>query len=211
MLLMISTFFRAAPFSLRQRVCFWAAFLYYMSSAAVCLTSTLPTLIILWGFPKEIHPGSYLLMIPSVVSTVLVFPLLARGWRPSIYRVNTVNGFCHLLAVIDALRNKVQAWVPTGAATKSKSGSVPKRVASIARVWFVGTQLALWLGVAHALAVGASAWLLWPAIGLALVQLWMLTPLLVKLGPPAATYQAAQAAPSRPHLVRVPAEAETAA
>ena len=53
MLLMISSLFRAAPFNLRQRVCFWAAFLYYMSSAAICITSTLPTLIILWGFRKR--------------------------------------------------------------------------------------------------------------------------------------------------------------
>jgi cellulose synthase (UDP-forming) len=185
MLLMISSFFRDAPFSFRQRVCFWAAFLYYMASAAVCLTSVLPTLLVIWFFPTEIHPGSYLIMIPSVISTLVVFPLVARGWRPTIYRVNTVNGFCHLLAVVDALQNKVQAWVPTGAVVKAKSGSIPKRVALIARVWFVLTQSLLWAGLARAVQTGASPWLLWPAAVLAAVQFAMLAPLLLKLGPAA--------------------------
>ena len=159
------------------------------------------------GFPQEIHPGSYLIMIPALVSTFLVFPLLARGWRPSIYRVNTVNGICHLLAVVDALRNKVQAWVPTGAATKTKSGSVPKRVAFVARTWFVLTQAALWVGLARAVTIGASPWLLWPAVALGGFQIFMLAPLLVKLGPPAAVYSVA---PSRPQL-RLAPEIETAA
>ena len=44
MLLMVSAFFREAPFNWRQRICFWAAFLYYMASAAIILTATLPTL-----------------------------------------------------------------------------------------------------------------------------------------------------------------------
>jgi cellulose synthase (UDP-forming) len=189
MLLMRSEFFRAAPFSLRQRICFWAAFLYYMASAALLLTSCLPTLIMLWFYPGEIMPRNYLPMIPSVISTVLIFPLLARGWAPTIYRVCTINAFCHVLAVSDAIRNQVQAWVPTGAikandVARRKKG-VPRRIATIGRTWFAITQLALWSGVAHTLLAGTShPWVLWPAIALGLVQLAMLGPILLRLDPP---------------------------
>jgi cellulose synthase (UDP-forming) len=138
LLLMVSSFFRDAPFSKKQRVCFWAAFVYYMSSAALPFTSTLPALIMVWFFPTEIHPANYFPLIPSVVSTLVIFPLIARGWRPTIYRVCVVNSFCHLLAVVDALRNQVQAWVPTGAvATTTTSQAVPRRIALLARIWLI--------------------------------------------------------------------------
>ena len=45
MLLMVEKHFREAPFTWKQRVAFWAAFLYYMSSAALLFTAPFPTLI----------------------------------------------------------------------------------------------------------------------------------------------------------------------
>jgi len=189
MLLMISAFFRDAPFGRKQRVSFWAAFLYYMSSACLPVTSVLPTLIMVWLFPNTIRPSNYLIMVPSIIATLFVFPLVARGWRPTIYRVATVNSFCHLLAVTDALRNRVHNWVPTGAATAAPSrGSVPQRVTWIARSWLVLTQILLWAGLARHVATGANPWLLWPALVLGLLQLWMLAPLFFRLGPPGDVY-----------------------
>jgi cellulose synthase (UDP-forming) len=190
MLLMMSSFFRNAPFDRKQRVSFWAAFLYYMASASLPVTSVLPTLIMVWFFADTITPSNYLLMIPSVIATLFVFPLVARGWRPTIYRVATVNSFCHLLAVSDALRNHVQNWVPTGAATvttKSRGG-VPARVAVMGRTWLVLSQGLLWAGLARHVSSGANPWVLWPAVVLGLVQLWMLVPILVGLGPEGDSY-----------------------
>jgi cellulose synthase (UDP-forming) len=201
MLLMVSTFFRDAPFGLRQRICFWAAFLYYMSSAAILITASLPTIIMLWGYPAEIHPRNYIAVIPAVLSTFVVFPALARGWNISIIRVCMINSFCHALAVFDALRNRVQAWVPTGAVPKKKSRfGVPERIAIIGRVWFVVTQTLLWGGLAHFLLIGLNVWDVWPAIVLAGVQLVFLAPLLVRLAP--ARRRLKHDMPSeRPHLV----------
>lgn len=191
MLLMASTFFRDAPFSWRQRICFWAAFLYYMASAAMVLIAVLPSLIVIWFYPGTIRPDSYLPMVPAIVATVAVFPLLARGWRPTIFRVCMVNTFCHLQAVIDALRNKVQAWVPTGATgaaiatntAKKKKSDIPKRTAVIARTWFIVTQGLLWGGIIHHLLLGGSILLIWPMVLLAAIQIWMLAPLLITLKP----------------------------
>jgi cellulose synthase (UDP-forming) len=199
LLLMISSFFRDAPFSKKQRVCFWAAFVYYMSSAALPFTSTLPALIMVWFFPAHIHPANYLPLIPSVISTLVVFPLTTRGWRPTIYRVCTVNSFCHLIAVVDAVRNQVQAWVPTGAAasTNTRQG-VPRRVAWFGRLWLIGSQGLLWGGLARHVLHGSDPWLMWPAALVALVQLYMLAPMLLRLGPAGAVY------PVQPTTLTIP-------
>ena len=192
MLLMMSGFFRDAPFGKKQRVSFWAAFLYYMASAALPFTSVLPTLIMVWFFAGAIKPSNYVLMIPSVIATLFVFPLVARGWRPTIYRVATVNSFCHLLAVSDALRNQVQNWVPTGATgsvrTRRPRSGVPQRVAWMARTWLLVTQLLLWVGLERHISLAPNPWLVWPALTLGALQLWMLLPLVIELGPAGDTY-----------------------
>ena len=186
MLLMVSAFFRDAPFRWRQRICFWAAFLYYMSSAAMVLSATLPTLVMIWFYPDQVQPSHYLPLIPGLLATVIVYPLLARGWRPTIFRVCMINTFCHVQAVIDALRNQVQAWVPTGAtkaAPKKKKGSVPRRIAVIGRTWFLLTQGLLWTGIVRQIIAGGNPWALWPTALLATVQICMLGPVLITLRP----------------------------
>jgi cellulose synthase (UDP-forming) len=97
-----------------------------------------------------------------------------------------INTFCHLQAVVDALRDKVQAWVPTGAtnaAPAKKKGNVPLRTAVIGRVWFFTTQGLLWAGIARAIIDGVNPLLMWPTILLAGIQVWMLGPVLVSLKP----------------------------
>lgn len=188
MLLMVSSFFRDAPFGIRQRICFWAAFLYYMCSAAMVLISVLPTLVMVWFYPNAIHPTSYLAMVPAIIGTIAIFPLLARGWIPTIFRVCMINSFCHLQAVWDAVGNRVQAWVPTGAtgeapARTSKKGNVPLRTAVIGRVWFVVTQGLLWAGLLRAILNGINPLALWVTVALALVQIFMMFNVLSTLEP----------------------------
>jgi cellulose synthase (UDP-forming) len=170
MLLMINEHFRAAPFSLRQRTCFWAAFLYYMSSAALLFTGSLPTLVMTTFYPNHVIPENYLPMIPAVLATFMVFPRLTRGWRIDIYRLCMINSACHLLAIAHALRGKVEAWVPTGAATKT---TVPRRVSTILRTWIVGTQTLLWGAVSYDLINGYRPVNFIPTIVLGLLQLTM--------------------------------------
>ena len=54
MLLMVEKHFLEAPFTWQQRAAFWAAFLYYMSSAALLLTGPFPTLTMIWFYPEHI-------------------------------------------------------------------------------------------------------------------------------------------------------------
>jgi cellulose synthase (UDP-forming) len=178
MLLMTEKHFQRARFTWQQRTAFWAAFLYYMASAGLLFTGPFPTLTMLWAFPEHVFPHNYLPMVPAILATVLAFPLMARGWRPTIFRLCLINSACHAIAIIDALRAKVQEWVPTGAAGWARpTRGAPERVSRLLRTWIVVVQLLLWGAVALRLPqYGAGA--LWTTIALGAVQLYLVAPLL---------------------------------
>jgi cellulose synthase (UDP-forming) len=191
MLLMVSKHFREASFTWQQRTAFWAAFLYYMASAALVVTGPLPTLVMVWLFPRLVHDYNYLPMVPAMLATLLVFPIMTRGWRMSIYRVCTINSVCHLLAIIHALQDKIEDWVPTGQSrTSSESGSgsgeritrrsagVPAKVDRILRTWLLIEQALLWGGLIFR-GVQGDPVPFWATAALALLQLYFLAPLLL--------------------------------
>jgi cellulose synthase (UDP-forming) len=175
MMLMVEKHFVEAPYSWQQRAAFWAAFLYYMSSAALLLTAPFPTLTMIWFYPGHIYPHNYLPILPALAATLFVFPVLSRGWRPTIYRVCMINACCHLYAVWYAIRGRFAEWVPTGASPDR--GQVPVTVNRILCSWIVVVQLLLWSGLA--LRVHQYGWHpYWVTEVLAGVQLYMLAPLL---------------------------------
>ena len=74
MLLMVEKHFQEAPFTWKQRAAFWAAFLYYMSSAALLLTGPFPTLTMIWFYPGHVYPHNYLPILPALAATLLRVP-----------------------------------------------------------------------------------------------------------------------------------------
>jgi cellulose synthase (UDP-forming) len=177
MLLMVEKHFREAPFTWKQRAAFWAAFLYYMSSAALLLTGPFPTLTMVWFFPQRVYPHNYLPLLPALAATLFVFPLLSRGWRPTIFRVCMINSCCHVYAIWYAIRDRVAEWVPTGASPGG--GQVPLMVNRILCTWIVAVQVLLWSGLA--LRVSEFGWHPYWVMGLlGAVQLYMLAPLLTR-------------------------------
>jgi cellulose synthase (UDP-forming) len=176
MMLMIEKHFQEAPFTWQQRAAFWAAFLYYMSSAALLLTGPFPTLAMVWFFPHNIYPHNYLPILPALAAGVFVFPLLSRGWRPTIWRVCMINSCCHVYAVWYAMRGRVAEWVPTGASPDR--GQVPVMVNRILCTWIVLVQGLLWWGLA--LRVHEFGWHpYWATELLGGVQLYMMAPLMM--------------------------------
>jgi cellulose synthase (UDP-forming) len=174
MLLMLEKHFREAPFTWQQRAAFWAAFLYYMSSAALLLTGPFPTLTMVWFYPGHVYPHNYLPILPALAAGLFAFPMLSRGWRPTIYRVCVINSCCHLYSVWYALRGRVAEWVPTGASPDR--GQVPVAVSRILGSWIAAVQLLLWSGLA--LRVHQYGWRsYWATEALAGVQLYMMAPL----------------------------------
>jgi len=174
MLLMIEKHFLEAAYTPQQRAAFWAAFLYYMSSAALLLTGPFPALTMIWFYPGYVYPHNYLPLLPALAASIFVFPVLSRGWRPTIYRVCLINSCCHLYAVWYAIRGRVAEWVPTGASPER--GRVPVAVNRILCSWIVAVQLLLWSGLA--LRVHQHGWRpYWATEVLAGVQLYMVAPL----------------------------------
>jgi cellulose synthase (UDP-forming) len=175
MMLMIEKHFREAPFDWKQRAAFWAAFLYYMSSAALLLTGPFPTLTMIWFYPQLVYPHNYLVILPALAATLFVFPMLTRGWRPTIFRLCVINSSCHIYAVWFAIRDRIAEWVPTGASPYG--GRVPVVVNRILCTWIVVVQVLLWSGLA--LRVHEFGWQrYWATEVLGGVQLYMLAPLL---------------------------------
>jgi cellulose synthase (UDP-forming) len=175
MLLMVEKHFQEASFTWKQRAAFWAAFLYYMSSAALLLTGPFPTLTMVWFYPQRIFPHNYIPLLPALAATFFVFPLMSRGWRPTIWRVCMINSCCHVYAVWYAIRGRVAEWVPTGASPDG--GQVPVTVNRILCTWIVAVQVLLWSGLA--LRVHEFGWHpYWATEILAGTQLYMMAPLI---------------------------------
>jgi cellulose synthase (UDP-forming) len=175
MMLMIERNFQEAPFNWKQRAAFWAAFLYYMSSAALLLTGPFPTLTMIWFYPEHVYPHNYLPILPALAATLFIFPLMSRGWRPTIWRVCMINSCCHVYAVWYAIHDRVAEWVPTGASPDG--GQVPVMVNRILCTWIVLVQVLLWSGLA--LRVHQYGWhAYWATEVLGGMQLYMMAPLL---------------------------------
>jgi len=175
MMVMIDKHFVEAPYNWKQRAAFWAAFLYYMSSAALLLTGPFPTLTMIWFYPGHIYPHNYLPLLPALAATLFVFPMLSRGWRPTIYRVCMINACCHVYSIWYAIRGRVAEWVPTGASPDR--GQVPVMVNRILCSWVAIFLTLLWAGLA--LRVHQYGWRpYWATEILGGVQLYMLAPLL---------------------------------
>lgn len=178
MLLMVEKHFREAPFTWKQRIAFWAAFLYYMSSAALLFTGPFPTLAMMWFFPRQVHPQNYLVILPALAATAFAFPMLTTGWRPTIYRVCVINSCCHLYAIWYAIRGRVAEWVPTG--NSGRKDLVPTMVSRILRTWIVAEQVLLWSSLE--LRVHEFGWRpYWATLALCAYQLYMFAPLLMRL------------------------------
>jgi cellulose synthase (UDP-forming) len=175
MLLMINKHFREAPFTWRQRAAFWAAFVYYMSSAALLFTAPFPTLAMMWFFPRQVYPHNYLVIVPSIAAGLFAFPLLTSGWRPTIYRVCVINSCCHLYAIWYAIRGRIADWVPTGAS--GGKDMVPRVVSGIVRTWIVAVQALLWSSLV--LRIHEFGWRpYWATLALTVCQLYLLAPLM---------------------------------
>jgi cellulose synthase (UDP-forming) len=175
MLLMVEKHFREAPFSWKQRAAFWAAFLYYMSSAALLFTGPFPTLTMLWFFPQQVHARNYIAMLPALAATLFAFPMLTSGWRPTIYRVCIINSCCHLYAIWYAIRGRVAEWVPTGAS--GGKDLVPRMVGRILCTWIVVEQTLLWSALE--LRIHEFGWQpYWATLLLSVYQLYMVMPLM---------------------------------
>jgi cellulose synthase (UDP-forming) len=99
----------------RTRFCYCTGFMYYIYTAVYAVFTPFIPLLMLYVLPNDIRLSNYLFIFPSIVYTLIVFPL----WHKVKYGIETssvklVYGWAHLFALIDTLTLSAMEWQPTG-------------------------------------------------------------------------------------------------
>jgi cellulose synthase (UDP-forming) len=170
-----SNFHRSA-LTIKQKLCFWTGFLYYITTAIAAFLAPVPGILMLWFFPDQIRPMNYVPLIGIIFVWSTLMPRVTDyRWSPIVVRVQILIGFCHALALLDFLRGRTAAWVPTGAAKRTPTA---KRVLRVLRVWLISAQVLTWVGIAW----GVSTYgldVFWATVLFAGPMLYFVFPLLL--------------------------------
>jgi cellulose synthase (UDP-forming) len=172
--LMVDPNFRKAPLRPAQRLCFWAGFIFYITSALAVIVGTLPGLLMAWCFPGDVRPTNVIPLLPSIIASMVVFPAMFGTLKfIELVRLNIVSGYCFLLSIWDFARGRTAAWVPTGAV---KASPVERKV-RYGLIWWGGlTQLVMFAGIGRGIAdYGIGRY--WVMLLMAVVDLWAFLPL----------------------------------
>jgi peptidoglycan/LPS O-acetylase OafA/YrhL/cellulose synthase/poly-beta-1,6-N-acetylglucosamine synthase-like glycosyltransferase len=149
-LLADKTFHNAPHISARQRLCFWAGFLYYISTAVNVFTTALPALAMIWLLPDFIFLSNSLYLVGALTLWILIVPLTMRTrWRIEVLRVQTVYSFAHALAIYHILRGQTKEWVATGAANAGKVTPLAVSITRLMKVWVGVTHTLIWAGLLY--------------------------------------------------------------
>ena len=172
-------FHQAEHLSLRQRLCFWSGFLYYISTAANAFLATGPALVMLYLTPEWIEPVNSIWLVGAVSLWLVVLPLAFRSrWRVDVLRVQLLYSFAHAVAIVDIVTGRTREWVATGAADRVVT-PLGVRIARVAKTWIAITQVALWTGLVWGTTVyGFHAF--WAMLALNAVASYVQWPLLVE-------------------------------
>ena len=143
MSLLSSSKFRARSMPLTSRMCYVSGFCYYLHTALFTVVAPLIPLVLLIGLPGQVRIANYLLILPSTIYNLVVFPLWHRcRYGPSALVARYLYGWAHLFAIWDIVRRRPIGWVPTG------SGGARTKTARMWRaltIWGTFTSAA-WVG-----------------------------------------------------------------
>ncbi|MGL5827148.1 MAG: SGNH hydrolase domain-containing protein [Nocardioides sp.] len=196
-------FHESPALSTKQRICFWAGFLYYISTAVNAVVAPLPALAMVWMLPRWVEPMNSIWLVGALGLWFVVLPLVMKGkWRFDVLRVQYLYSFAHLMAIVHVLTGRTRGWVATGVATSATPLSVS--IIRLVRANVLITQVALWSGIMHGISLmGWEAY--WVMVVLGVLGSFIQLPLLfVRTGArrKAAVSQAAKRAPQVPMQAR---------
>ena len=168
----------------RQRLSFWAGFLYYITTAMNVFTTPLPALAMLYLLPQYVLPSNSVWLLGALTMWFLVLPLMFKArWRIDVLRVQSLYSFAHAVAIFHVLTGRTKEWVATGTVGKEprkKSTTTPLGVTvlRVARVWIGVTQAAIWVGLGLGVAqYGIDRF--WAMLGLAALSAYVLWPIVL--------------------------------
>jgi cellulose synthase (UDP-forming) len=147
MSLLTSRKFWSAKMRLRTRFCYLSGFCYYVHTAIFTLVTPAIPLTLLIFMPERVRLVNYVLILPSLVYNLVVFPSWHRcQFGPSAFMAKALYGWSHLFCLLDLIRGKRLGWEATGSGL---------RKAGIRRVW---VAVAIWNVPACAAWVVLSLW-----------------------------------------------------
>jgi cellulose synthase (UDP-forming) len=140
MSLLTSRKFWDARMRLRTRFCYLSGFCYYVHTAIFTLVTPAIPLTLLIFMPDRVRLINYVLILPSLVYNLIVFPAWHRcHFGPSAFMAKALYGWSHLFCLVDLVRGKRLGWQATGA-ERRKSGT--RRVWVAVALWNIPTCIA---------------------------------------------------------------------
>ena len=159
--------------SIRQRLSYWAGFLYYITTAINAIFAPLAVLTMVWLFPDRVESANVLPLLGAVACWMIMLPLVSFGrWRVEVLRVQAIYGFAHLFCIFDLVRGKPAAWVATNAGGPSPLAA---RVTKTMAIYVIVSQAAIGVGITMgAIHYGFGRY--WASIALALLSSYVYVP-----------------------------------
>jgi cellulose synthase (UDP-forming) len=144
-LLLDRGFHAASGIHATQRMCFWAGFLYYISTAVNAVVAPLPALAMLIFAPTWVHPGNSVWLLGAISLWVVVLPTVMQGrWRLDVLRVQVLYSFAHAVAIAHAVTGRTQEWVATGSAN-TRTTPLAVTIGRVAKTYIGIAYGTLWL------------------------------------------------------------------
>jgi cellulose synthase (UDP-forming) len=107
---------RGVRMTLRQRLCFWAGLMYYITTAINVVALYVPGLIMATFFPDQVQPTQFVPFLLGLWVYLVLLPWVSRGrWRFEVLRLQMAYSFAHVVAIVHTLRGHTAGWTPTGA------------------------------------------------------------------------------------------------
>ena len=115
--LLSSRAFWKAPLTLMQRVCYLSGMLYYISTGIGIFLTPLPSMLLVWFAPQHVFWYNTFFSLPSFLMGFILIGLWSRA-PFGIYgiRARAVSYYAHLFALVDKVRHRTVAWIPSGVA-----------------------------------------------------------------------------------------------
>lgn len=134
--------------TLRQRVCFWAGVLYYITTAVNVVALFIPGLIMAAFFPDQVHPLQFVPFLVGLWVYLVVLPFVSKGrWRFEVLRIQMAYSYAHIVAIVHKLRGRSAGWVPTGAV--GATNTLARSIARLGAVAIVMSLVPFWAVVIY--------------------------------------------------------------
>jgi cellulose synthase (UDP-forming) len=131
------------PLSLRQRMCFWAGFMYYITTAVNVFTIHVPGIVMAIWYSTEVRASHFVPFMAGAWVYFVLLPYTSKSkWRFEVMRTQMAYSFCHALAIVHKLTGRTKGWVATGAV--GKSSSLARSISIIGSVTIVANLVVCW-------------------------------------------------------------------